>query len=136
MKIGQEIGAGRAEVVDLCERLAETRHNEALGWGAVLISALLVLTLSLLSPMATILGRSTYSSDQAVVFGLAGSSTVVGLDLVAGLMVLSAALVVLGVALALYCRFVRSRLFAELRASLDAEATWNNTVEGESQDEC
>ncbi|MBN1856773.1 MAG: hypothetical protein JW846_07470 [Dehalococcoidia bacterium] len=135
MHIGQEIGIGRAEVVDLRERLAETRHNEVLGWGAVLISALLVLTLSLLSPMATMLSRARYGPETAVAFSPLGG-TIGGIDVVAGLLLLSATLVVIGVALALYCRFVRSRLFVELRATIEAEAALNDTVTGGAYDEC
>jgi hypothetical protein len=118
MKVGRENDMGQTEVLDLQERLAETRHNELLGWGAVLISALLVLTLSLISPVAAMLGCGSHVPETAMTFGLSGT----GIDLASGLLLLSAALVILGVGLALYCRFVRSKLLAELRASVETTA--------------
>ena len=135
MKTGQEIWVERTGVIDLQERLAETRHNEMLGWGAVLISALLVLTLSLMSPVAAMLGRGTYAPETAVTLGPSGIGTVGGLDLAAGLLLLSGALVLLGVALALNCRFVRSKLFVELRTLMEGEAALDQVGEGGSYDE-
>ena len=130
MKVGRENGMGQTEVIDLQERLAETRHNELLGWGAVLISALLVLTLSLISPVAATLGYGPHVPETAMTFGLSGA----GIDLASGLLLLSAVLVILGVGLALYCRFVRSKLFAELRASVESAAALYQVGEEEVHD--
>jgi hypothetical protein len=107
------------EVAHIQERLAEARHNEKFGWGAVILSAVLVTlppTLSIPSVHqgAQVLARVTASSDHGGVFVLSG------LDLAAAIFVLSGVLVTLGVGVALYCRFLRSRLFDELRSHTEA----------------
>jgi len=107
-----------AAVVDLRERLAESRHNEKLGWGAVFVSAILVMTLSLLSHLAPAASGADVRSAVALV-GPGGGVVVGGLDVIAGLYVLSAILVMLGVSVAVYCRFVRSRVYGELRTALE-----------------
>jgi hypothetical protein len=109
----------RAAVVDLQERLAESRHNEKLGWGAVFISAVLVMTLSLLSRIAVGGPAAAETGRTIVVVAPGGHVLMAGLDVVAGLFVLSAILVVLGVSVAVYCRFVRSRVYAQLRTALE-----------------
>ena len=100
------------------ERLAEARHNEMFGWGAVVLSALLVLVLTFMQDVA---GRG---ASGVIVSGpiapLSGPAAFRGLDVAAALMLLAAILVVLGVAVSLYCRFLRTRLFDELLRVTDA----------------
>lgn len=108
-----------AAVIDLQERLAESRHNEKLGWGAVFVSAVLVMTLTLFSRLLP-LGAVGSDVRRVVMIAAPGGDVVaVGIDVVAGLFVLSAILVVLGVSVAVYCRFVRSKVYAELRTALE-----------------
>ena len=98
------------------ERLAEARHNELFGWGAVVLAAVLVVTLTIASSMPQAVGSTTVMlAPMAMVQG--------GLDLTAAMMVLAAVLVVLGVAVALYCRFVRTRLFDELALAVEVAAS-------------
>ncbi len=102
------------ELIHLQEKLAEARHNEKFGWGAVILAAILVALPSLLAstsdnPGAQAAGALSVVSYQSRAF------LMTGFDLAAGLFVLSGVLVTLGVVVALYCRFLRSRLFDELQ---------------------
>jgi len=99
------------------ERLAEARHNELFGWGAVVLSALLVVAVTVVSSTPRATGSTTVGLVPVAV--MPGVTTVCGLDLAAGMMVLAAVLVVLGVAVALYCRFIRTRLFDELALAVE-----------------
>ena len=109
-----------ATIIELRERLAESRHNEKLGWGAVLTSAVLVMTLSLLTRLVP-MGMDQGQGAGTTVVSLGPGSAVLfdGLDVVAGLYMLSSILVVLGVCVAVYCRFIRSKAYAELKAALE-----------------
>jgi len=111
-------GSRDAAVLELRERLAEARHNEKLGWGAVLTSAILVMTLSPAAQVVSSAAESTGGGTMVVVTPF--NTGVIQLDMVTGLSVLSATLVLLGVSVAVYCRFLRSRVYAQLRSTLEA----------------
>lgn len=105
------------EALIISERLAEARHNEKFGWGAVIMAAFLVVTLTMAtSPLAPV-GSAVVGPAPMVV--LPGGVVLGGLDVAAGMMLLSVVLVVLGVAVALYCRFVRTRLFDDLARAVE-----------------
>ncbi len=102
------------EVVHIREKLAEARHNEKFGWGAVILAAVLVALPSILASASGNLGAQAAAGLNVVSYPNR-TLLLTGMDLAAGLFLLSGVLVTLGVVVALYCRFLRSRLFDELQ---------------------
>ena len=109
-----------AEMISIQERLAESRHNERFGWGAVVVSAFLVVALTIASRMPGAVA-STLVVRGALLNG--------GMDIAAGLMYLAAMLVVLGAGVSLYCRFLRTRLFDELARAVEGIAGFESDGE-------
>lgn len=102
--IGQSL---EMKVARLRERIAEARHNEQIGWMSVGIAIIIVVALAIIHTQIAA-GNALFVS-----FGSSTANYTLA-NLSAGLTILAAILVILGVVLAIYSRRQRTRLLKEL----------------------
>ena len=102
-RIGQSL---EMKVAKLREKIAEARHNEQIGWMSVGIAIIIVIALAIIHTQIAAGNTLFVSFDSSPTdYTLANLS--------AGLIILATILVILGVALSIYARRLRTRLLKE-----------------------
>jgi|GEM_PF-4802001 hypothetical protein len=96
-----------AKIAKLREKIAEARHNEQIGWGAVGVAIVIVIALTIvqlrIATRNVVLTSSSFSTINHIFVNIG-----------MGLFILAAILVMLGVVVSIYSRYRRTKLLKEL----------------------